>query len=513
MRASTGKTSIALLTAASLAAGCARTGHTPDDMLVVVTEGRIRDLDPRFALTNYDNKLSRLVTPGLMSIDQASMEPRLELAESLEQLDDTTWEVVVRPDARFPNGAPVTAADVVYTFASTMDETVGSIYRDAWRERISRVEARDERTVRFHLQQPVATFPSDLDYGIVSARAATGWVVGAGPYRVVATWGERVWLQRNWHYYGARPPVSFIEVRTIRDANARFLLLVGGDADLAQNGVRVDLVSALEQRPSLRVMQGPSALLTYLMMNNEDERLSDVRVRRAIAYAVDRERIVSAKFHDRAILATGLLPPMHWAYRGDVRRYDYDPERAMQLLDEAGYPDPPGGEPRMRLVYKTSADQFRVAIARVIASQLGEVGIEVEVRSFEFGTFFEDIKRGEFEIATMQTAPIVEPDWYYTYFHSASIPHEGNWGLHNRWRFRNDRADALMTEGRRTADRDARMRIYAEVQQILAEQVPVIPLWHEDNIVVTGQRVQGYELLPSARLRGLEKARKVSRTR
>lgn len=488
-------------------------------MLVVITEGRIRDLDPRFALTNYDNKLSRLVTPGLMSIDQASMEPMLELAESLEQIDDVTWEVVVRSDARFPDGAPVTAADVVYTFTSTMDEAVGSIYRQSWRERIARVEARGERTVRFHLEQPVATFPSDLDYGILSRRAAEGAgpsrVVGAGPYHVVAAWGERVWLQRNWHYHGAPPASTFIEVRTIRDANARFLLLVGGDADLIQNGVRVDLVSALERRPELRVTQGPSALLTYLMMHNEDERLADVRVRRAIAYAIDRERIVRAKFDGRAVLATGLLPPMHWAYRGDVRRYDYDPERAMRLLDEAGYPDPdgPGGEPRMRLVYKTSADQFRVAIARVIASQLGEVGIEVEVRSFEFGTFFDDIKRGEYEIATMQTAPIVEPDWYYTYFHSASIPHEDNWGLHNRWRFRHARADALMAQGRRIADREIRMRIYGEVQQILADELPVIPLWHEDNIVVTGRGVEGYELLPSARLRGLQTTRKATRAR
>jgi peptide/nickel transport system substrate-binding protein len=302
--------------------------------------------------------------------------------------------------------------------------------------------------------------------------------------------------------------MRYIEVRAVRDANARLLMHAGGSADLSQNGVRVDLVAEIRARPRMKVIRGPSSILTYLMMQTEDPILQDVRVRRAIALAVDRERIVQAKFHGLAVLATGLLPPGHWAYNADVTRYDYDPQRAMQLLDEAGYPDPdgPGGQPRLRLTYKTSADQFRLALARIIAAQLGEVGIEVDVRSFEFGTVFADIKRGNYQLASMQTTAITEPDFYYAYFHSVRIPGVDNPHDNNRWRFRNARIDELTAAGRSTADRARRLAIYSEVQQILSRELPVFPLWHEDNVAVMNTSVQGYEILPHAGITGLATA-------
>ncbi len=508
-----------LVVVAFCAAACAgRTRRTPDDAIVMVSEGPIRDVDPRFSLSSYNTKVSRLVAPGLTSVDQMSLEPKLELAESIEQLDDVTWDVTLRPGLRFSDGTPLTTADVVYTYESTMSEELGSLYRKAWQERFARFEILDERRVRLHLVAPVATLLSDLDFGIVSKRAAEarggvfapGFVTGAGAYRVVAYFGDTMWLQRNPYYHGPPPRTSFIVLRTIRDANARMLVLVGGSADMTQNSVRLDLVSAAEHRKRLKVVSGPSAILTYVMMHNEDPALSDVRVRRAIALAIDRDRIIRAKFHGRAVKATGLLPPMHWAYSDDVRRYDYDPAESMRLLDEAGFPDPdgPGGEPRMRLTYKTSASQFRVAVARIIASQLAEVGIEVEVRSFEFSTFFTDIKQGKYQLASMQTGDITEPDYYYAYFNSSRIPSAENWGLANRWRYRNDRVDELTVQGRRVADRERRRVIYREVQQILADEVPVIPLWHEDNVVVANVDVDGYTLFPNARLRGLETTEK-----
>ena len=182
------------------------------------------------------------------------------------------------------------------------------------------------------------------------------------------------------------------------------------------------------------------------MMNNRDPILKDVRVRRAIAYAIDRERVMRAKLGDRAVLATGLLPPGHWAYNGEVARYSHDPDRARALLDEAGYPDPdgPGPRPRMRLIYKTSSDQFRVALARVSAAQLGEVGIAVEVQLVRVQqTFFADIKKGRYQLASMQTSPITEPDMLFTFFHSSRIPSDKDPNTHNRWRYANPRVDEL----------------------------------------------------------------------
>jgi peptide/nickel transport system substrate-binding protein len=508
---------VALVAALAIAAACGKTRRTPDDTIVVLIPNLIRDFDPRFAITNYDVKLSRLVAVGLTTVDRENLEPDLELAESIEPIDDVTVKVVVRADARFSSGDPVTARDVAFTFESVMSDSLGSLYRRGFRERFERFEVTGEREVVIHLVKPVATLMSDLDFGIISARGVNdegkfdgGDVIGAGPYAIKSVSGDGAELVRNPHYFGVPARSPRLTVRVIRDSNARTLMLVGGSADFTQNSIRVDLVDEVASRRRLKLVAGPSAILTYMMMQNEDPVLEDVRVRRAIAHAIDRERIIEAKLGGRAVLASGLLPPSHWAYEGDVRRYAYDPAKAAALLDAAGYPDPdgPGGEPRLRLSYKTSADQFRLTLARIIAGQLGEVGIEVEVRSFEFGTFFADIKRGNFQIASMQTADITEPDYYYTYFHSERIPTPEEVNLHNRWRYRSDRVDELTIAGREEMERDKREVIYAEVQKILAEDVPIVPLWHEDNLALMNVDVDNYQVFPNARFAGLTRATK-----
>jgi peptide/nickel transport system substrate-binding protein len=504
----------------SAAAGCeVRERRTPDDTLVMLFDVVLNDVDPRFETGNNDQKISRLIAPGLTTVARPSLEPAPALAETLEQRDELTWDVTLRPGLRFSDGTPVTSDDVVYTYTSVLDPATASTYRSNFTDRFARIEALDERRVRFHLNEPLATFLSDLDFGIVSAAAARrgergrfagNHVIGAGAYRVASFATGLVVLERNPYSFGPAPRMPRVEIRTVRDANARALMLVGGSADLAQNALRLDLVDAVAGRARIHVASGPSAILSYMMMHNEDPVLRDVRVRQAIAHAIDRERIIAVKLGGRAVPATGLLPPSHWAYEPDVARYAHDPERARALLDQAGYPDPdgPGGAPRLRLTYKTSADQFRLALARILAAQLGEIGIEVEVRSFEFGTFFADIKRGNYQLATMQTTAITEPDFYYAYFHSSRIPGAENPHDTNRWRFRNARIDELTADGRRTADRGRRLAIYGEVQQILARELPVIPLWHEDNVAVMNVGLDGYEILPHAGITGLVTAYK-----
>jgi peptide/nickel transport system substrate-binding protein len=500
------------------ALGCeVRVRRTPDDTLVMLFDATINELDPRYAGGNNDVKLSRLIAPGLTTVARPSLEPALELAKTIEQRDELTWDVALRPGLRFSDGTPVTSEDVVYSFMSMLDPAMKSMYRGNFADRFVRVEALDELRVRFHLTRPLATFLSDLEYGIISAAAARrgqeqrfagNLVIGAGAYRVVSFATDRIVLERNPHFHGQPARMPRVEVRIVRDANARALMLVGGSADLAQNALRLDLVDSVAGRARIHVASGPSAILSYMMMHNEDPVLRDVRVRRAIAHAIDRERIIAGKLGGRAVPATGILPPSHWAYEDDVPRYAYDPDRARALLDEAGYPDPdgPGPAPRLRLTYKTSADQFRLALARILAAQLGEVGIEVEVRAFEFGTFFADIKRGNYQIATMQTAAITEPDFHHTYFHSSRIPTPENPNDHNRWRYRNPRVDELAQDGRNTVDRERRLAIYGELQQIIARELPVIPLWHEDNVAVMNVDVDGYELLPHAGVSGLVSA-------
>src|SRR5262249_18244183 len=184
-----------------------------------------------------------------------------------------------------------------------------------------------------------------------------------------------------------------------------------------------------------------------------------------------------------------------------------DPGRARRVLDEPGRRPAPDGV-RFRLVYKTSSDQMRIAIARLIAQDLADVGIAVEVRSFEFATVFADIKRGNYQLASMQTGEIAEPDMYFVYFHSSRIPTPAEPDLANRWHYRSAEADRLIEAGRHTIGRAARVRIYGDLQRLLALDVPVVPLWHEDNVAVLNRDVVGFELLPTARISSLARVAK-----
>jgi len=488
----------------AVAIGCSpRDRRTPDDTIVVVIEASMASSDPRYAISNYDGKLSKLVHVGLTAVDTESLVPRLELATKVERAGDLAWNIELRPDAKFSDGSPVTAEDVAYTYESMLAKDSDSLFHRGFSERFSRVEATGPRSVRFHLREPLATFETDIDFGIISRTGK-----GAGPYVVRELTSSHALLDVNPHYHGARPKVPHVEIKFVRDASARLLMMVGGSADLIQNGVRLDLVEEVKDRPRIQVTSAPSILLTQMLLNNTDPVLKDVRVRQAIALAIDRPAIIAAKFGGRARLATGLVAPGHWAYEPDVPRWNHDLARANQLLDEAGLRDPDGAgpRPRARLVYKTSSDAFRVTLARVIAAQLADVGLEVEVRSFEFATFFTDIKKGSYQLASMQTSDITDPDFYFTYFHSSRIPDATNPDGGNRWRYRNARVDELTQAGRHELDRVKRKAMYSEVQRLVATDVPTIPLWHEDNVVLSNVDVQGYTITPNARLIGLASA-------
>jgi peptide/nickel transport system substrate-binding protein len=505
---------IAAIAALGTAAGCGPRGRqTPDDTIVVVIETQMNSADPRAQLSSYDAKLAKLVAAGLTAVDTPTMEPRLELASSIEVRDPLTIDVTVREDARFSDGSPVTAADVAGTYASVLDPASRSSSHKMLGERLFLVEAIEPRVARFHLKAPLATFQSDIDFGIVSFHdgpPASDRVIGAGPYRLVSLTADGAVLERNPYYFGTPARLARLEIKVVRDAAARLLMLAGGSADVLQNAVRLDLVPALAAQPHVQLQTAHSDVLTFLMMNNDDKLLSDRRVRQAIALALDRPAIIAAKLDGLAVPATGLLPPQHWAYTGEVARWDHDAARARQLLDEAGLRDPDGDGPRPRvhLVYKTSSDAFRVAIARVIAAQLSEVGIDVEVRPFEFATFFADVKRGAYQLASMQTTDITDPDFYFMYFHSSWIPSEQAKDGFNRWRYRSPLVDRLTLEGRQQLDRERRKQIYAEVQRQVATDVPIVPLWHEDNVVLSSADVRGYTLTPNARLTGLRNVTK-----
>ncbi len=514
---------------ALLSAGCTRQ-RVPEEELVVLLEQPPRNIDPRYTTTSIDFKLTYLAYARMVDVENETMEPRYDLAESVEPLpglpergQPLRYQITLR-EARFSDGSPVTSADIVYTIDKLADEKTGSAglrRRFAESGLVRPIEVVSPRVLRIGFAHSHATAITDLDFGIVKSGSfekpsLSGLPIGAGPFVPVSEAGEVTRFIRNTFYHRGPPPIERLTLRVVRDANSRLLSLVGGSADLTQNTVSpllFDVVGKWGKR--LQLASAPSAILFYLGMNNEDARLRDRRVRRAIAHAIDRERIVRTKLHGKAQPATSLLPPFHWAYSPPAGEnqtaLSYDPEAAKKLLDEAGYPDPDGDGParRFTLLYKTSTDALPVAIARVIAAQLAEVGIGVDVRPLEFHIFLSDVKKGNYHLYTLQSAEIAEPNMFRNFLHSAYAPSNKNLdaGI-NRMRYRDAAMDALLDAGQREMDRLQRRQIYEKVQEQLLRDLPMLPLWHPDNVVVVRREVSGYRMMPTAQFSGFAGVKK-----
>ncbi len=263
---------------------------------------------------------------------------------------------------------------------------------------------------------------------------------------------------------------------------------------LIQNAFTPDALPRLRQNPHLKVQTFPGTNFSYVGMNLRDPVLREPRVRRALAHAIDRRPIIRHILKGLAREADSLLPEGHWAHAEGLPRYGHDPERARALLDEAGFPDPdgPGPKKRFTLLYKTSQNELRRRVAEVFQEQLREVGVGLRIRSYEWGTFFGDIRSGNFQLYGLTWVGIDDPDIYYYIFHSRMTPPRGA----NRGGYANPGVDRLLEEGRRAWDRERRREVYAEVQRIIARELPYINLWHGTNVAVMREEVEGFEVYP-----------------
>jgi peptide/nickel transport system substrate-binding protein len=271
----------------------------------------------------------------------------------------------------------------------------------------------------------------------------------------------------------------------------RALELRKGSADACINALTADMVTVLQHDPSVEVQREPGTIYAYIALNLRDPILRDVRVRQALAFAVDREPLIHNLWRDQARVAPSILPPQSWAFDPDVATYQHNPARAAKLLDEAGYPLRHGE--RFHLTMKTSSEESSRLMAAVLQQQLREVGIVLDIRSFEFATFFADVTKGAFQVYSLRwIGGNQDPDIFET-FHSSRMPPKGA----NRGFYSNPRVDALIDAARVEPDQGKRKAIYSELQRILAVELPYIHLWYFDNVLVHTRRAQHLTVSPS----------------
>jgi peptide/nickel transport system substrate-binding protein len=486
-----------LIAATSLQVGCQHQQKGTGTVTVLI-ESSPTNLDPRIGIDAQSERIDSLIFDSLVRKDEHfNLQPWL--AASWENPGALTYIFHLRNDVHFHNGQLLTSADAKYTLDTILQGKVISVKANAY-QTIDRVDAPDAHTLVIHLKKPDPALLwnlSDGGFGVVPAGSGRDFwqhPIGSGPFQFVSQEQDKdVMLERAVNSWQPLPAIQGLRFAVVPDATTRALELQKGSADALINALPADTVYALRRDANLQIDAGPGTTLIYLTFNTRDPVLRDARVRNAIALAINRPLIIHSLYRDQARLAESTLPPEHWAWNGDVTRHSYDSAAANALLDRAGYTRKADGY-RFHIGMKTSTDESSRLLAMVVQQQLADVGIALDVRSFEFATFYADISRGVFQVAPSRWIGGNEaPDIFRYSFATASFPPHGA----NRGFYANPQIDRLLTEAAATADRSQQKTLYGDVQKILADDMPAINLWYLDTVLVHSRRLQNLHLSPS----------------
>lgn len=441
------------------------------------------NLDPRYASDAASERINRLIYQPLMDFDDRSV-PVGDLAD-WQELTPTHYRFTLKPGRKpFHDGSPVTARDVAATYQSLL--ALRNSPHTAEFANISRIEAVDDNIVDFMLHAPDPDFPARVIIGILPADLIAKnhdfahQPIGSGPLRFVS-WNGPLRLER------VSDNQRFVLLE-VKDPTVRILKLLRGEADLLQGDLPPELVRHLQQQPEVEVKFSPGTNFSYLGFNMQDSQLKTPLIRQAIAHAIDRPVVIQHALIQGSRLAETILPPEHWAGNPGLVSYNYDPQRARDLLQQAGVELP------LKLTYKTSTDAQRVRLATILQAQMRPAGIELDIRSLDWGTFFDDVKHGKFQLYGLTWVGIKTPEIYRLAFHSNSVPPKGA----NRGQFMDGEVDALID---RADWQGASFRIH--------KLLPYVPLWYEGQFAAMRKGLTGYSPKPDGKWDDLATIRRI----
>jgi peptide/nickel transport system substrate-binding protein len=429
-----------------------------------------QNLDPRYATDAASERVNRLLYQSLFDLD-ATIKPIPILAMKSE-MSGLEYRITLKmPRSVFHNQVPLNAVDVVATYQSIL-QLKDSPHTSEF-SNIESVHALGNNLVVFKLKKPDAHFVAKLIIGIlpkkliVQSHDFSHNPVGSGPLKFVS-WRSKLTLQRL-------NDGQLICLQEVRDPTVRVLKLLRGETDLLQGDLSPELVKFLQSQHEVKVGTSVGANFSYLGLNLHDPILRQLSVRQAIAHAIDTQAIIEKVMVQNSRVASAILPPEHYAGNAHLIPYGYNPELSKKRLYEAGIKLP------LKLVYKTSTDAQRIRFATILQAQMRPAGIDLEIRSLDWGTFFEDVNQGKFQLFGLTWVGIKTPEIYSKAFGSKYFPPNG----FNRGRYADEELDAMLAKEDWPA---VTARIYA--------QLPYVPLWYEGQFAAMRINIQNYSPKP-----------------
>jgi len=460
-------------------------------------------LDPRLTNNTSGFRVRELVFNGLVAINP-DFSPVPDLAEKWDNPDDKTWVFHLRPNLKFHDGSDLTASDVKFTYESVLDQTFNSPSR-AFYLTVDKVDASDKNTVTFTLKAPFAPFLSYMDLAIVPQAAVQKLgadfgtrPIGSGPFKVDRwTTGDTIELSANDTFYAGRPNLDRVRLKVVPDNSARVVALESSDLDFVQSPVSPQDVARVQSGGKLKVDRTPAAGYTYINLNTADPILADKRVRQALSHLVNKQQIIDTIYKGIGKPASGPIVPGMWAFPPDVPAYDYSPDKAMALLEEAGWKAGSDGTrskdgQKLSLTVRThSEDPDRKQVIQVLQSEFQKVGIDATTNAVEFPAFFQDMQEGKFQVGVVGWLNLSDPD-------RATFRQFTSDGTANYGKYRNDQVDKLLKEARTTLDQSRARTLYADAVKQIADDAPYIFLQYQEYIAMHTPKLQGYQVNPVA---------------
>lgn len=484
------------------------------DAFVIALSDNIRTIDPigSPSVDAASERVRVLMFNSLVKKDE-KFDYAGELASDIKRSDDgLTYTFTLHDGVKFQDGRALTSADAKYTIDTVLANKfakAASFFEGNGSSYVKSVDAPDAKTLVIQLNKPWTGLLSNLvDIAIIpkdSYEQQKTKPVGSGPFKFISFDSAQhiVELEANADYWEGAPHIPRLRVRVISDTNALQAELKSGRVDLAPlpTSLSPDAIKSLGQDPGLNVQQFPGSNINYIVFNTTDAPLDNVKVRQAIAYAIDREGMIRDLLLGQAKLAHSIVPEESWAYTPG-QKYSYDPAQAKKLLDEAGFKDPDGDGPQMRfskpITLKVSASSVSARqYAGVFQNYLKAVGIPLNIETAELNTLFDQLRYGQFQMFYGQwVGGNQDPIFYKDLFASSEIPTQAR-AARNRSRYSNKELDAILDEAVNTADRPKALGLYTRAQEIVSRDLPLFPLWYQANMVISKKSVGNIKVDPS----------------
>ena len=501
----------ALAAACALAIAPAAFAQTPPNVIVVGQIAEPQSLDPHAVTAVNDFRILVNVYDGLVRFADGSLEVEPSLAESWEISEDgLTYTFKLREGVTFHDGTPFNAEAVKFNFERMLDEEhpfhdTGPFPLAFFFSAVDEVTAVDDTTVEFKLNEPFAPFLSNLAYptGLIVSPAAVEASgkdygrnpVGTGAYKFEEWQGnQRVVVTRNDDYWDGAPTPEAIVFRPITDANTRVAEMLSGGLDI-MGEVPPDSIAQFRDAPDFQVHEQAGPHVWFLILNMKEGPFAEKAVRQAANYAINKESLVTDVLQGTAEVAAGPTPPAFaWAYNEEVQPYPYDPDKARELLAEAGYD---GEEITFYVTEGGSGMLDPVAMGTAIQADLAAVGMNVKIETYEWNTFLGQVNPGlegkadMAEMAWMTNDPDTLP---FLTLRTEAFPSEGGF---NSGYYSNVEVDELLNQARVSTEPEERATLYKQMQEIVHEDAPWVFVANWVQGAVTTANVEGFSLQPS----------------